>query len=297
MGESGVECPRCGFPADPAEAMRPEAVMAGLPEMPVRGAIDMHQILPAAPGALELQIAVMDALGIRRVLLQSVPDETSSLCGNAALREVRARYPDRFYLSQFTDPRHPQALQHLEAFSQAGVHVVKLLPCAGWSPDDPAVQPFFERMSHLGQIAFVHTGFITARHKEEERKAGRFLSSGFGRPILFDEVARRFPELQIIVCHMGGGEWYEEACAMVTNHENVWGDFAGPGIRALRRIVDTGAELDWRKVFWGNDAPAFAYPLNLRLQLGLLEKLQMPQLAAMLLHDNAAGFCRQFLEA
>ena len=43
------------------------------------------------------------------------------------------------------------------------------------------------------------------------------------RPILLDEVALRFPELRIVIAHMGH-PWFDEAIAVVRRHPHVYAD-------------------------------------------------------------------------
>ena len=162
-------CPRCGYPADMSLLFNSTRVFSELPDELPPAMIDMHQMLPCVPGNLELQQGLADRLEIRWTLLQSSPDEATSIMGNSDLRELASAHPGRYEISQFTDPRHPAALDHLRAFAAGGVHVVKLLPCTGWSPSDDAFDSFWGEMEELGLIAMVHTGFITARHKAEER--------------------------------------------------------------------------------------------------------------------------------
>lgn len=288
-------CPRCGFPRDRAKLTDPAFLGAiavdGLPA----SVVDMHQILPAMPGVLEMQLFAMQRFNIERVLVQSVPPQATSLWGNDQLRELAAERGDLFWVSQFLDPRMPQATEALDKLAALGARVIKLLPPAGFQPDDPAFDGFWGTMERLGLVAMVHTGFITARHKKEEKKAGAFLNSRFANPLFFDQPARKFPDLNIILCHLGGALWYEEGAQMVTQHDNVWADVSGFGLFALRRLLALDATIDWRKVFWGNDSPPFAYPFNLRLHLDALERHGAQHLAPGLFRDNGRNFGQRFL--
>lgn len=289
-------CTICGHPTD-ARRLRDLAFLAsvevdGLPD----ALIDMHQILPAFDGVLELQLAMMERFSVRRALIQSAPPQATSLWGNDQLLELMGRQGGRFWVSQFVDPRMPGAVDALGHFAAAGVRVVKLLPPAGWQGDDPAFDAFWDAMQELSLVAMIHSGFITARHKQEEAKAGAFMSSRYANPLFFDRTARQFPALQMILCHTGGALWFDEAAQMVTQHDNVWGDVSGFGHFALRRLLQLGVTVDWEKLFWGNDAPPFAYPFNLRLTLDTLRRHRSEQLAAGLLHDHARQFADRFLD-
>jgi predicted TIM-barrel fold metal-dependent hydrolase len=237
----------------------------------------------------------MERFRIARALLQSAPPEAASLWGDERLRDVGKAHPDRFWISQYVDPRAPDAIERLRAIAKGKTRVVKLLPPVGYRPDDPAFDGFWETMQDLGLAVMAHTGFITARHKAEEAGAGVFLSSTHADPLFFDRPARKFPRLNIILCHLGGGIWHEAAAHMVTEHDNVWGDVAGFGLFALKRLMMSGAAVDWSKLFWGNDSPPSAYPFNLRLHLAALRQAGAEKLAGLLLYENGRRFGGRFL--
>ncbi len=48
----------------------------------------------------------------------------------------------------------------------------------------------------------------------------------FARPLLIDEVAREFPDLRIVMSHLGC-PWAEEAIAVLSKHQHVYADIAG----------------------------------------------------------------------
>ena len=290
-----ASCPVCGFPRDRSRLTDLSFLASVAVDGKPPAVIDMHQILPAIDGVLEMQLAAMQGLRIERVLLQSAPPQATSLWGNDQLLALGRDQGDRFWVSQFVDPRHPRAIDAVESFAAAGVKVVKLLPVAGYRADDPALDGFWEAIQRLELVAMVHTGFITARHKQEEARAGIFMSSRYADPLYFDLTARKFPRRNVILCHLGGAIWHEEAAQMVTQHDNVWGDVSGFGLFAVRRLLKAGATLDWTKVFWGNDSPPFAYPFNLRLHLAALEQAGAQELAPLLFHDNARRFAERFL--
>ena len=288
-------CPVCSFPRDRSR-LQDLAFLAqiAVDDKPAQ-VVDMHQILPAVDGVLEMQLAAMQGFGITRVLLQSAPPQATSLWGNEQLLGLAREHGDRFWASQFIDPRMAGAVDALGSFAASGVKVVKLLPVAGYRGDDPALDEFWSTMERLQLVAMIHTGFITARHKKEEAKAGLFMSSRYANPLYFDLTARKFPRLTFILCHLGGAIWPAAAAQMVTQHDNVWGDVSGFGVFALRRLLHVGATLDWDKVFWGNDSPPFAYPFNLRLHLAALRQYDALELAPRLLHDNGQSFGERFL--
>ena len=294
LADGAAQCPVCGQRLDGSSVSLDQA-MAELPRLPVDRVIDMHQILIAKEGMLEAQLAMMKAVGIDRALLQSVPSKVRSMLSNRQLAEVGKSHPEAFIVSHFMDPRYPLALRRLRQYRERGVRVIKLLPCFGYRPDAPRFRKFFGTLERLGLHVMVHTGFITARHKDEERRAGIYLNSEYGRPIFFDELARRYPGIQFILCHMGGSIWTHEAVEMVAQHDNVWGDLSGSGAKALRRMVTERMPVAWEKLFWGNDSSPLAYGQNLRIFLHLLELGGLSNLAPALLHDNAHNFLKDHI--
>lgn len=290
------ECPTCGFPVE-RERLKDVQYLKSKLRKPLPGElVDMHQIIPSKEGSFALQLEIMDTLNIKSVLLQSVPKGVSSLLGNRELLKIKQEHSDRFYISHFLDPRLPFSCRKLRLYAEErGVRVIKLLPCAGFQPDSPRWDRFWRTMEDLGQVAMIHTGFITARHKKEEQRANRFLNSKYGEPIFFDRLARKFPKLQFILCHLGGAMWYEQAAQMVTQHDNVWGDISGFGIFALKRIIQNKVTLDWEKVFWGNDSAPQMYPFNLKLQLDTFCEGSLQDVVSLIFHDNGHRFIERFL--
>lgn len=293
--ESKSKCPVCGYPSDDSSVNNTEFAIKALPKVPVKSIIDFHQIIPNRDGMLEQQLRIMDALNIEQALLQSVPTKVTSIKSNRDLLQIKKSHSDRFLISHFMDPRHPLAQRRLRQYRTRGVRVIKLLPCLGYQPDAPRWHRFFKTMEELNQIAMIHTGFITARHKAEEQKAGIFLHSKYGQPIFFDILARKYPGIQFILCHMGGSMWVREAVEMINQHENVWGDISGSGAKALRSMIKEELPVQWNKLFWGNDSSPTAYPYNLNLLLHYLELGEKKSMVEDLLYNNAKRFIQEHL--
>lgn len=288
LPDGAQACARCGHPVDAQRLRDPRWLMQAAQALPrpVQPILDMHQILVQHPMALPAQLMVMDGLGIERALLQSAPPQASSLQGNEALAKASRDNPGRFITSWYVDPRSPDALDELQRGADSGARLVKLLPVAGYRLDDPALLPFWEAVDALGLALLVHTGFITARHKAEEAKAGAWFNASLGDPLQVDQPARRFPNVTIILAHSGGAIFHEAGAQLLTQHDNVWGDISGFGLFALQRWLRLGTTLDWGKVVWGNDSVFYHYPCNLRLLAWTLEQAGAEDLAPGLLRDS-----------
>ncbi len=288
-------CPICGYPVDTARVDDFDFIRGLIPQLPIVDIIDMHQIIPNKENMLDIQLKMMEQLKISKVLVQSVPSRVKSIWSNQKLLELRQSHGDLFIVSHFMDPRHPLACRRLRQYKKRGINVIKLLPCLGYQPDEPRWGKFWKTMEELQLVAMIHTGFITARHKKEEQEAGIYLHSKYGQPIFFDILARKYPKLQFIFCHMGGDIWVEQAVQMVNQHENAWGDISGFGILALKKILQCQITVDWTRLFWGNDSSPYNYPFNLKLLLHYIEIGKLHDTLPLLLRDNAKKFIETFL--
>ena len=79
----------------------------------------------------------------------------------------------------------------------------------------------------------------------------------YGRPTLIDEIAREFPDLRIVISHLGY-PWIEEAIVLLGKHKHVYADIAGLHRRqwltynALLTAYECGV-MD--KLLFGSDFP------------------------------------------
>jgi predicted TIM-barrel fold metal-dependent hydrolase len=288
-------CPICGCPVDTAKLKDFDFICSLIPQLPMIDIIDMHQIIPNEENMFDFQLKMMEQLKISKILVQSVPTQVKSIWSNRKLLGLQQSHSGLFIVSHFMDPRHPFACRRLRQYKRRGINVIKLLPCLGYYPDESRWGKFWKTMEELKLIAMIHTGFITARHKKEEQQAGIYLHSKFGQPIFFDILARKYPKLQFILCHMGGDMWVEQAVQMVNQHENAWGDISGSGILALKKIVQCQITVDWTRLFWGNDSSPYNYPFNLKLLLHYIEIGKLHDTLPLLLRENAIKFIEKFL--
>ena len=106
-----------------------------------------------------------------------------------------------------------------------------------------------EALERLELPMLIHQGTTFAR-------AGSLLQA---RPILLDEIALRFPELRIVIAHMGH-PWFDETIAVIRRHPHVYADVSAlVGRRwllyqALVAAVEYGVA---HKLLFGTDFPFF----------------------------------------
>jgi predicted TIM-barrel fold metal-dependent hydrolase len=83
-------------------------------------------------------------------------------------------------------------------------------------PTDSRAMRVYAEAERLGMPILVHPGGQFTEHSKLE----------FGRPYLFDEVARSFPQLRIVIAQLGQ-PWVDETILMLGKHQNVFADVSG----------------------------------------------------------------------
>jgi predicted TIM-barrel fold metal-dependent hydrolase len=162
-----------------------------------------------------------------------------------------ARDPARLVGFGSVDPSSPTAIDELERMrADLGLVGCKLGPVyQDLDPLGPEFLRVCEALERLELPLLIHQGTTFAR-------AGSLLRA---RPILLDEIALRFPELRIVIAHMGH-PWFEEAIAVVRRHPHVYADVSALVSRrwllynALVQAIEYRVE---HKLLFGTDFPFF----------------------------------------
>ncbi len=179
---------------------------------------------------------------------------------NAAVADFVAEAPDRFSALAVIDPRGGQtAIAEARRWLDSGFLGVKCSPSAegsrdglGYDLDDPESDPFFGYCAENGVPILFHTGVIYI-------KAGHPASHDVSQalPLRLDRIARRHPDLRIVMGHVGRPFW-GQALAL-SNHPNVYVDLTWSQlpVHFYRHSVETalfgfGAE---RTMFGSDSTP------------------------------------------
>lgn len=110
--------------------------------------------------------------------------------------------------------------------------------------------PIFEAAAALDIPVMVHMGTTPAR--------GALLA--YGMPIGLDEVARRFPQLRVLICH-AAFPWTDDCLALVARHENLFLDvsyFLGRVSQSdIYAFLQRARQLDCplSRICWATDYP------------------------------------------
>ena len=170
---------------------------------------------------------------------------------NDYVADYVARDPERLIGFGSVDPSSATAIDELERMkADLGLVGCKLGPIyQDVDPLGPEFRRVCEALERLELPLLIHQGTTFAR-------SGSLLSA---RPILLDEIALRFPELRIVIAHMGH-PWFDEAIAVVRRHRHVYADVSALVSRrwllynALVQAVEYRVE---RKLLFGTDFPFF----------------------------------------
>lgn len=186
-------------------------------------------------------------------------------------------HPDTLIGFLSVDPTQDGWQRELEdGHKGLGLRGIKLLPMyAGFSPDDERLDPIWQYATRHRLPVLLHTGttFIAQAPLE------------FTLPRLLDRVATRFPEVKIILAHLGHP--YEGECVVtIRKHPNVYADVSALHYRpfqlyhSLMLVQEYGV---WDKVLFGTDYPftdVNASVEGIRKLNAMLEGTALPRLNA-----------------
>jgi len=172
------------------------------------------------------------------------------------------------------DPRRGDVgLKELErAVKEKGCRGWKMYPPNGFYPDDKEFDPYYKLCADLDIPIIIHQGF-TPRHKHVK----------YARPVYVDRVAADFPDLKIVLAHVGY-PWQDETLMIASKNPNVsvdvsgWQSFAATVPMKLYQMI---ADAKILRVFpnrmhFGSDFPLFEYTMSLKKWVTFFTGLQIP---------------------
>lgn len=109
-----------------------------------------------------------------------------------------------------------------------------------FSYGDTRYDPLYRAIEGRGRVAMFHTGYLATGVFEKSRPTDITLM----RPAAVDSLARRHPNLRILMAHFGN-PWWEEAWKITWSNRNVYAELSGG--TAFRRSL-----LMWREIFAPN---------------------------------------------
>jgi predicted TIM-barrel fold metal-dependent hydrolase len=163
----------------------------------------------------EKLIAEMDEAGVDKSVIFGV-DWAYGVTGepkvrnreqNRYLADYARKYEGRFIPLAALDPRRPDIIdQATEAIEEWGMKGFKLMPSAGFKPNDPLCFQFYEKCADWGVPIMFHSG-------------GLEFNWEYSSPNLIASAAEEFPEVKMIMAHAGLESWEQcrLACAAMPN--------------------------------------------------------------------------------
>lgn len=221
--------------------------------------VDFHHHLLAEPtDYVDRLLIAMEDCGIDRVCLNGLGVPSDNWLGNTApgnddvlrARDRSERIVPIAVIRMGVDT--PASVRTLHSQGFVGLKTTR--PLVNY--DDPRLDDVYAQASELRLPILFHTGFIVpSRHDAIDD-----VSSARTRPELLDRVARMFPDLPIVMAHLGM-PWFEAAGQMCRFFPNVFTDLTGSRLGWRNRMAPGGLRdiFNWpgamEKVIFGTDVP------------------------------------------
>ena len=169
--------------------------------------------------------------------------------GNDRIAEIVKRWPEKLVPFGSVNPLFANALDEFKrAVEVLGMKGFKLSPIyQSFDPMDPRAVRIYSKAQEWGIPLIFHTATAQAAN----------IPLKWADPRLFDDVAHAFPEMKIIIAHLGH-PWQKECIVMARKHPNVYAELSGNFYRpwflyqALLFAVNWGQS---HKILFGSDWP------------------------------------------
>ncbi len=160
-----------------------------------------------------------------------------------------AQHPEKLVGFASVDPNRPNAPYLLEeAVKQHGLRGLKIAPIyQHFDPASSAAYALYEAADALKLPMLWHQGTTFVRDSPLIH----------ARPILLDEIARRFPDLKMWVAHMGH-PWCDELVVVIRKHPNLYADMSAIHPRPMQYYFAMMSAVEYgvaHKIFFGTDYP------------------------------------------
>lgn len=177
---------------------------------------------------------------------------TGCFVPNEDVARYVATAPGKLFGFASVDPNKPDAPRLLhEAIAEYKLSGLKIAPIyQNFYPNDPKHYALYAKANELKLPILWHQGTS-------------FVPEGYldaSRPVELDPIARAFPDLKMIIAHMGH-PWIDECISVVRKNTNVYMDMSALGSRpwqfynALVSAMEYGVT---HKILFGSDFPFFS---------------------------------------
>ena len=206
---------------------------------------------------------------------------------NDGVLEWMKKYPDIIlgfaHVELGWEVDKPEKIDQLKEQGFTGLKFIKPV----YNYDDERYFPLYERAEQLGMPILFHTGYLWCA--PGQRQLG--LAQDKMRAIRLDTIARSFPNLRMMMAHLGNPE-FEVGLDLIRFFENLWGEYSGDSgskfrLTTMRKVFrplggtdmsdpqENLALVHYRKLCFATDNPE--PPVWIDLNLKLMDELQIPE--------------------
>jgi predicted TIM-barrel fold metal-dependent hydrolase len=182
------------------------------------------------------------------VLAFDAPDIGVQVPNDYVAAYVR-QHPEKLIGFASVDPKRPQAPRLLEdAVRRLGLRGLKIAPIyQHFDPWSREAHALLEVADALHIPVLWHQGATFVRDAPLIH----------ARPVLLDEIARRYPELRMWVAHLGH-PWIDELLVVIRKHPHLYADMSALTSRPLQLYHALTSAVEYgvaHKIFFGTDYP------------------------------------------
>ena len=214
-----------------------------LAERAVARLVSGYQVTPSFDGTAAGMIRLMDEVGIEACVIVPVATKPSQV---PTINDWAARIrSDRLIAFGAMHPEFPDPAAEIDRMVSMGIKGIKIHPnWQNFRPDDPIAFPIYEAMSGR-MIALFHSG-------DELEPWPEILAT----PERMARVNDLFPDLKMVIAHMGGYRMWEEVRAHLIGRD-VYFDVSAcfpedlPDDQLVSLMRDHGMD----KIVWASDSP------------------------------------------
>lgn len=167
---------------------------------------------------------------------------------NDGIAAYAAEHPEKVVGFMSVDPMHPGALAEMERAHALGLRGLKLGPIyQNFHPLDGRAMAVYGKAQELGLPLLIHQGTTFPR----------LAPLKYADPLQLEEVAFAFPELRIVIAHLGH-PWMAETFVLIRKHPHLYADVSALYYRpwqlynGLVLACEYGVE---EKLLFGSDWP------------------------------------------
>jgi predicted TIM-barrel fold metal-dependent hydrolase len=205
--------------------------------------IDCHAHIFEISGYAENLIKAMDENNIEKICISGLGKHFRCL-DNQGIKKVIDKFPKRFIGAYYIRPGYSDFREIQNAYAD-GFKMLKItLPKKPY--DHPSYFPLWESAEELKMPILFHTGVVTLLKPVKDE----YISSWYMHPMRIEPIANSFPDLCMIISHLGV-HWNEDAAEVIRMKKNVYADLSGApdGWRKRGDTIGMDHYLWWKDAF------------------------------------------------